>query len=202
MQYIYEKYGRDRAGLAATVITYRSRSAVREVGKVFGLSEDAVGALSGTVWGWSSGGVRDGGRQAHRHGPGREDHGRGHGLRQGDRRLPAPPLPACRRLRHHPRPARRGLPDHECGDGGAHHRRMGQGRSRCARHPQGRYPGARHALLHPPRLRLHEARITAARRRSPPSRTRTLPSTACCRRRIRSASSRSKAARRCPCCRG
>ena len=58
MQYIYEKYGRDRAGLTATVITYRSRSAVREVGKVFGLSEDAVGALSGTVWGWSSGGVR------------------------------------------------------------------------------------------------------------------------------------------------
>ncbi len=58
MQYIYEKYGRERAGLAAAVITYRSRSAVREVGKVFGLSEDAVGALSGTVWGWSSGGVR------------------------------------------------------------------------------------------------------------------------------------------------
>ncbi len=58
MQYIYGKYGRERAGLTATVITYRSRSAVREVGKVFGLSEDAVGALSGTVWGWSSGGVR------------------------------------------------------------------------------------------------------------------------------------------------
>ncbi|MEP3277930.1 MAG: error-prone DNA polymerase [Stappiaceae bacterium] len=54
IQYIYEKYGRDRAGLAATVITYRSRSAVREVGKVFGLSEDAVGALSGTVWGSSN----------------------------------------------------------------------------------------------------------------------------------------------------
>ena len=39
MQYIYEKYGRERAGIAATVITYRSRSAVREVGKAFGLSE-------------------------------------------------------------------------------------------------------------------------------------------------------------------
>ncbi|MCP4382702.1 MAG: error-prone DNA polymerase [Hyphomicrobiales bacterium] len=59
MQYIYEKYGRHRAGLAATVITYRTRSAVREVGKVFGLSEDTVGALSGTIWGWSSGGVRE-----------------------------------------------------------------------------------------------------------------------------------------------
>jgi error-prone DNA polymerase len=54
MQYIYEKYSRERTGLAATVITYRSRSALREVGKVFGLSEDAVGALSGSVWGWSS----------------------------------------------------------------------------------------------------------------------------------------------------
>jgi error-prone DNA polymerase len=42
IQYIYAKYGRERAGLAATVITYRSRSALREVGKVFGLSEDAI----------------------------------------------------------------------------------------------------------------------------------------------------------------
>jgi hypothetical protein len=38
IQYIYARYGRDRAGLAATVITYRARSAVREVGKVLGLS--------------------------------------------------------------------------------------------------------------------------------------------------------------------
>ena len=59
MQYIYEKYGRHRAGLAATVITYRTRSAVREVGKVFGLSEDTVNTLSGTIWGWSSAGVRE-----------------------------------------------------------------------------------------------------------------------------------------------
>ena len=57
IQYLYKKYGRDRAGLAATVITYRSRSAVREVGKVFGLSGDAVGALAGNVWGWSNIGV-------------------------------------------------------------------------------------------------------------------------------------------------
>ena len=53
IQYIYEKYGRDRAGLAATVISYRSRSAIREVGKVFGLSDDTIGALSGSIWGWS-----------------------------------------------------------------------------------------------------------------------------------------------------
>jgi len=51
IQYIYGKYGRHRAGLAATLITYRARSAVREVGKVMGLSEDTLGALAGTVWG-------------------------------------------------------------------------------------------------------------------------------------------------------
>jgi error-prone DNA polymerase len=51
MQYIYERYGRDRAGIAATVIRYRQRSAIREVGKVLGLSEDVTARLSGTVWG-------------------------------------------------------------------------------------------------------------------------------------------------------
>ncbi|RMF06580.1 MAG: error-prone DNA polymerase, partial [Alphaproteobacteria bacterium] len=58
IQYIYSKYGRSRAGIAATVITYRARSAVREVGRALGLSEDAISALSGTVWGWSNRGVR------------------------------------------------------------------------------------------------------------------------------------------------
>jgi len=54
IQYIYTKYGRHRAGIAATVITYRSRSAVREVGKAMGLSLDMVSAMSGSVWGRSS----------------------------------------------------------------------------------------------------------------------------------------------------
>ncbi|MBY0423242.1 MAG: error-prone DNA polymerase, partial [Parvularculaceae bacterium] len=59
IQYIYEKYGRDRAGIAATVITYRTRSAVREVGKAMGLSEDVTAALAKTAWGISSSGVPD-----------------------------------------------------------------------------------------------------------------------------------------------
>ncbi len=59
MQYIYTKYGRERAGLAATVISYRSRSSLREVGKALGLNEDTVAALSGQVWGWSNNGVPD-----------------------------------------------------------------------------------------------------------------------------------------------
>ena len=57
IQHIYEKYGRERAGLAATVICYRGRSAIREVGKVFGLSEDTIAALASTLWGWSDSGV-------------------------------------------------------------------------------------------------------------------------------------------------
>ena len=59
IQYIYKKYGRDHAGLTATVICYRGRSAIREVGKAFGLSDDTVGALAGTLWGWSQSGVKD-----------------------------------------------------------------------------------------------------------------------------------------------
>src|SRR5438309_1243149 len=51
IQHIYDKYGRDRAGIAATVIHYRPRSAIREVGKVMGLSEDVTAALASTVWG-------------------------------------------------------------------------------------------------------------------------------------------------------
>ena len=41
------------------MICYRGRSAIREVGKVFGLSEDTVGALASTLWGWSMEGVSE-----------------------------------------------------------------------------------------------------------------------------------------------
>ncbi len=59
IQHVYATYGRERAGLAATVISYRARSAVREVGKAMGLSADVVGALAGQVWGWHGDGVDD-----------------------------------------------------------------------------------------------------------------------------------------------
>ncbi len=54
IQYIYGRYGRERAGLAAAVITYRTRSAIRETAKVFGLSDDVIAALNGTAWGHGS----------------------------------------------------------------------------------------------------------------------------------------------------
>jgi error-prone DNA polymerase len=59
IQYIYERYGRHHAGMTATVISYRGRSAIREVGKVFGLSDDVIGALASTLWGWSMAGVAE-----------------------------------------------------------------------------------------------------------------------------------------------
>ena len=59
IQYIYARYGRDRAGLAATVICYRGRLAVREVGKALGLSEDTVAALATTIWGLSNSSLPD-----------------------------------------------------------------------------------------------------------------------------------------------
>ncbi|RME16600.1 MAG: DNA polymerase III subunit alpha [Alphaproteobacteria bacterium] len=58
IQHIYEKYGRHRAGLCATVIHYRGKRAIREVGRAMGLSEDTIAAMSSQVWGWGSGGAR------------------------------------------------------------------------------------------------------------------------------------------------
>ena len=55
IQYIYERYGRDRAAICSTVMHYRSRRAIREVGKVMGLTEDVTAALAKTVWGYSDG---------------------------------------------------------------------------------------------------------------------------------------------------
>jgi len=74
LQYVYEKYGRHRAGMTATVNCYRARGAIREVGKALGLSEDTVAALSSQVWGWSSDGID-------------EDQAREIGLDPRDRRL-------------------------------------------------------------------------------------------------------------------
>ena len=59
IQYVYGKYGRERAALTGTTICYRGRSAIREVGKVFGLSEDVTSSLARTLWGWSASGVTE-----------------------------------------------------------------------------------------------------------------------------------------------
>jgi error-prone DNA polymerase len=55
MQYVYQKYGGRRTGLTANVITYRTKSAIRETAKVFGVSEDTINAFNQLHWGWGSG---------------------------------------------------------------------------------------------------------------------------------------------------
>lgn len=52
IQHIYDRYGRHRAGLCATVIHYRGKRAIREVGAAMGLSQDTVAALSSQLWGF------------------------------------------------------------------------------------------------------------------------------------------------------
>jgi error-prone DNA polymerase len=57
IQWVYETYGRHRAALCSTVIRYRSKGALRDVGKALGLPEDMIGLLSSQVWAWSEEGV-------------------------------------------------------------------------------------------------------------------------------------------------
>jgi error-prone DNA polymerase len=64
IQYIYRRYGRHRAAICATVVHYRSRRAIREVGKALGLTEDVTVALAKTVWGYGDGYPDDHIRQA------------------------------------------------------------------------------------------------------------------------------------------
>ncbi|MGO1120085.1 error-prone DNA polymerase [Rhodovibrionaceae bacterium A322] len=60
IQHIYARYGRDRAGMTATVISYRSKGALRDVGKAMGLSEDSINALSQKLRGWSRDELKEG----------------------------------------------------------------------------------------------------------------------------------------------
>ena len=130
IQYIYQRYGRDRAGIAATVIHYRPKRAIREVGKVMGLSEDATAALSAQSWHageglWSDDCLKEIGLDPDQ-------------LRRApiDRtgapagRLAAASVAACRRLRADARTAGRDRADRPRGDGQPHLHRMGQGRHR------------------------------------------------------------------------
>ena len=74
IQYVYQRYGRHRAAICATVISYRKRSAIRDVGKALGLTEDVTSALANTVWGSWGDGLAD-------------EHVAAAGLKPGDGRL-------------------------------------------------------------------------------------------------------------------
>jgi error-prone DNA polymerase len=157
MQYVYERYGRDYAAICGTVIHYRPRSAIRDVGKALGLTEDVTSVLAGTVWGsWGSGLP--------------EDHIRNAGLDPAAPEIaravdpchradgfPAPPVAARRRFRPDQATAGRDRADRQRGDEGPHLHRVGQGRHRQPGPDEGRHPGAGHAERHPARFR-HAAR--------------------------------------------
>ena len=57
MQWVFDHYGRDRAALCSTVIRYRTKGALRDVGKALGLTDDLIKTLSSQVWGWSEEGI-------------------------------------------------------------------------------------------------------------------------------------------------
>lgn len=59
IQWVYNEYGRDHAALTATIVRYRGRGAIREVGKALGLPEDITAALSKMTWAWDAKGVTD-----------------------------------------------------------------------------------------------------------------------------------------------
>jgi error-prone DNA polymerase len=152
MQYVFERYGRHRAGIAATVIHYRARSAVREIGKALGISEDVTARLSSTVWGsyaseYEEKRLTDAGFD-----PENEEIGRLNHFVQQILKFP-------RHLSQHvggfvltEDRLDETVPIHHA----AHFRRMGQGRHRCARPDEGRCPGPGHADLHRQELRADE----------------------------------------------
>ena len=74
MQYVYARYGRHRAAICATIIHYRPRSAIRDVGKALGLTEDVTSALANTVWGSFGSKIEN-------------DHVDGTGVKRGDARM-------------------------------------------------------------------------------------------------------------------
>ncbi|RJE78672.1 error-prone DNA polymerase [Paracoccus sp. JM45] len=59
IQWVYQTYGRSHAALCATVIRYRSKGALRDVGKALGLPEDLIGAITKQIWSWSEDGITD-----------------------------------------------------------------------------------------------------------------------------------------------
>jgi error-prone DNA polymerase len=74
MQWVFDTYGRDHAALCSTVVRYRARGALRDVGKALGLSEDLIKMLASQVWEWSTEGVET-------------EHAEALNLNLGDRRL-------------------------------------------------------------------------------------------------------------------
>jgi error-prone DNA polymerase len=153
MQYVYQRYGRHRAAICGTVIHYRPRSAIRDVGKALGLTEDITAALANTVWGSWGGDIAD----DHIRQAGLDPHNpeivRATTLASELLKFPPPPVAACGRLRPDQAAAERDRADRQRRDEGPHLHPVGQGRHRRPGADEGRCAGPGHADLHEARLR-------------------------------------------------
>ena len=196
IQYIYRRFGRHRAGICATVIHYRGKRAVREVGAAMGLSRDTVAALSSQIWGWSTGGVP-------------EERIREIGLDPGDRRL-ALTMSLVEEIIGFPRHLSQHVGGFVITEGRldelvpVENAAMEDRTVICwdkddidaLGHPQGRRAGAGHAHLHPQGVRPHRRAPRHALHAGDAAAPRIRRSTTCSARRIRSGSSRWRAGRR------
>ena len=169
IQWVYNTYGRHRAAICATVIRYRGRGAIRDVGKAMGLPEDVTSALATQISHWGEEGMED-------------EHAAELNLNMEDRRLrltldlARTLIGFPRHLSQHPgrfradrRPAGRTRPDRAGTHGKPPGHRMGQGRHRRAAFHEGGRAGPGHARLPAPRLRSADSSIAARRSIWPPS---------------------------------
>ena len=149
----------DMPRMTATVISYRSRSAIRDVGKVFGLSKDVLDVLTSSIWGWSMEGVTK--EQAARAGLDASDPRLNQTLAMAERiaGVSASSFPARRWLCHFGNASRRDRSDRERRDGRSDGDRMGQGRSRYVGNSQGRCSRPWHVVMPAPRARSHRDSI-------------------------------------------
>ena len=157
LQYVYNKYGRERTALAATVIRYRGRSALRDVAKAFGLPPDQITLLAG-CYGWGNGEtpmeqrLREAGFD-----PENPLILRVLARDRSPAGTPAPSVAARGRFRDLRYAAVEPGAGGERGHGRPHHHPVGQGRPGGNEAAQGRLPGAGHADLPAQGVRTGEA---------------------------------------------
>ena len=142
IQYIYGKYGRHRAALTAVVISYRPRSALRDVGRALGIDLQRIEAVSKSQHWFDGRGIAPERLRENGFDPEAPVVRLWIELTGAADRLSAPPVAASGRLRHRTRPHRRAGAGRERDDERPQRHPVGQGRSRRARPAQGRHPRA------------------------------------------------------------
>ena len=145
IQYLYRRYGRDRAALAAIVVRWRPRSALRDVGRALGFEAQAIDALAKSHQWWDGREIAVERLQEAGLDPEALAVRQLRTLDRAADRLSAPPQPASGRLRAHRRAAVAAGADRERRHGRSHRHPVGQGRPRRGRPAQGRRARPRHA---------------------------------------------------------